>query len=243
MYGYAALICIYERSPRPYTPLQYVRKTHTFSDMNTPIKTAELIRQRIEAIPIGQPFTPAAFLECGTRAAVDQTLSRLIKAGAIERAARGVFVRPEVSRFVGKVLPEPQHIAEAVARTMGAIVQLHGAEAARQLELSTQVPTQPTFVTDGPSRRIRMGDMEIRLQHVCPRKLTLAGQPAGLALTAMWYLGKQEVTPELIEQIRNKLGESEFEILKSAVRAMPAWMSDAMFQSEKRHNLKMSRHA
>jgi hypothetical protein len=36
--------------------------------MNTTTKTAELIRQRIEAMPIGEPFTPTAFLECGRRA-------------------------------------------------------------------------------------------------------------------------------------------------------------------------------
>jgi hypothetical protein len=201
--------------------------------MNKTIKTAELIRQRIKAIPVGEPFTPTAFLECGTRASVDQTLSRLIKAGLIERVARGVFVRPEISRFVGKVMPEPLKVAETVAKTTGAIVQIHGAEAARRLELTTQVPTQSVFVTSGPSKRIRMGKMEIRLQHVSPRKLSLAGRPAGLALAAMWYLGKEEVTPALVEEIRLKLGSVEFEALKSAISSMPAWMSDALFRNER----------
>lgn len=73
--------------------------------MTTPLNTAELIRQRIAGMPVGEPFASAAFLNCGTRASVDQTLSRLVKAGDIERVARGVFVRPEVSRFVGKVMP------------------------------------------------------------------------------------------------------------------------------------------
>lgn len=44
---------------------------------------------------------------------VRQTLSRLVKAGAIERPTRGVFVRPEVGRFVGKVMPE--HMSRASA--------------------------------------------------------------------------------------------------------------------------------
>lgn len=201
--------------------------------MNTAPKTAELIRQRIEGMPIGEPFRPTAFLECGTRASVDQTLTRLIKGGTIARVARGVFVRPEVSRFVGNVMPEPGKVAEAIAKTTGAVVQVHGAEAARKLELTTQAPTQPVFVTSGPSKRIRMGAMEIRLQHICPRKLALAGRPAGLALAAMWYLGKKEVTPSLIEKIRRKLSSNEFEALKSATHAMPAWMSDVMFQYER----------
>lgn len=58
--------------------------------------------------------------------------------------------------------------------------------------------------------------MEIRLLHVCQRKLALAGRPAGLALAAMWYLGKTEVTPALVEKIRRKLGSSEFEVLLDA---------------------------
>lgn len=86
--------------------------------MNMATKTAELIRERIEAMPIGEPFTPAAFFECGTRASVDQTLSRLVKAESIEHVTRGVFARPEVSRFVGKVMPEPLKVAETVAKAM-----------------------------------------------------------------------------------------------------------------------------
>lgn len=171
--------------------------------MKTSLKTAELIRQRIAGMPVGEPFASAAFMNCGTRASVDQTLSRLVK------------------------------VAETVARTTGSIIQVHGAEAARRLELSTQVPTQPVFVTSGPTKSIRVGKMEIRLQHVCQRKLALAGRPAGLALAAMWYLGKKEMTPALIEKIRHQLGTSEFEVLKSATNAMPAWMSDAIFRNER----------
>lgn len=196
-------------------------------------KTAEQIRQHITTLPVGEPFTPTVFLTYGMRASVDQTLSRLVKAGSIERVARGVFVRPELSRFVGKVSPSPLKVAETIARATGAVVQVHGAEAARRLELTTQVPTQSVFVTSGPSKRIRMGKIDIHLQHVCQRKLALAGRPAGLALAAMWYLGKNEVTPALVEKIRHKLGSDEFTVLKSATRSMPAWMSDAIFQNER----------
>jgi hypothetical protein len=201
--------------------------------MKTTINTAELIRQRIKEIPVGEPFTPKVLLECGTRTSVDRSLSRLIEAGVIDRVARGVYVRPEVSRFVGKVMPDPLKVAETVAKTTGALIQVHGAEAARRLELTTQVPTQSVFVTSGPSKRIRMGKMEIRLQHVCQRKLALAGRPAGLALSAMWYLGKTEVTPVLVDKIRRKLGTSEFEVLKSVTSSMPAWMSDAIFRNKR----------
>lgn len=201
------------------------------------MKVANAIRQHIENIPFGEPFTPTAFLEFGARASVDQTLSRLAKAGQILRIARGVYVRPKESRYIGKVLPEPFKIAEAIARTTGATVQVHGAEAARRLEISTQVPTQPVFCTSGPNRRFRVGNLEIRLKHTSPRKLALAGQPAGLALAAFWYLGRQGLTESVIESIRKKLPPSEFEALKSAAPSMPAWMIDALHRHE-RHALR-----
>lgn len=184
-------------------------------------------------MPVGEPFTPSVLLNCGPRTSVDQALSRLVKAGAVERVTRGVYVRPEVSRYVGKVMPEPFKVAEAIAKSTGSVVQVHGAEAARRLELTTQVPTQPVFSTSGPSKRIHVGKLEIRLQHVCQRKLLLAGPPAGLALAALWFLGKSEVTATTIEKIRRKLSPVEFEALKSASNSMPSWMSAAVSQHER----------
>ena len=198
--------------------------------MNSTIKTAERIRQHIQSLPIGEPFTPTDFLTCGTRTSVDKTLSRLVKTGDITHVTRGIFVRPEKNRFVGNVMPLPIKVAETIAKTTGAIVQIHGAEAARQFNLTTQTPTQPVFLTSGPSKRIRVGKMEIRLQHVCQRKLILAGRPAGLALAALWYMGKNEVTPSTFAKIQQKLSVTEFEALKSVTSSMPSWMSDALFR-------------
>ena len=208
-----------------------VRKTLIFSNMNTLNNTAGSIRARIARMATGAPFISTDFQDCGTRASVDQTLSRLVKFGMIARVARGVFVRPEISRFVGPVPPEPIKVAEALAKINGAQVQVHGAEAARRLALTTQMPTQAVFNTSGPSRRVRLDGLELRLQHVSPRKLLLAGRPAGLALAALWYLGKDEVTVATIAKIRAQLAPGDFAELQSVASAMPAWMSDALFRA------------
>jgi hypothetical protein len=98
--------------------------------------------------------------------------------------------------------------------------------------LSTQVPSQPVFYTSGPSRRVQLGRMEVTLKHVSPRKLAMAERPAGIALTALWYLGKRLVTLETIERIRTRLPHEEFEALQSATRVMPGWMHDVFIQFE-----------
>src|SRR5438552_1233860 len=104
------------------------------------MNTTQKVQQYVQKIPRGKPFTTATLISFGARAAVDQTLSRLAKAGKIVRLTRGVYVRPEESRFVGQVLPEPFKIVEAMAKKTNETIQVSGAEAARQLGLSTQVP-------------------------------------------------------------------------------------------------------
>lgn len=189
--------------------------------------TAMQIRQRIEGIPAGKPFTTAMFLELGTRVSVDQTLFRLEKSGAIERIVRGVYAKPKANRFVGRVRPTSFEIAQSIASKTGAIVQVSGAEAARHLGLSTQVSTQPVYLTTGQSRTFRIEKMTVQMKHVAPRKLRLVGRPAGLAFTALWYVGKTGISPRVIETLRRKLPPGEFEALRLEIGKMPGWMARA----------------
>lgn len=74
---------------------------------------------------------------------------------------------------------------------------------------------------------------EVTLKHVSPRKLALGEGPAGEALTALWYLGKQKVTPQVIAQIRSRMAPEEYEVLKGASAVMPAWMAASIRNYEK----------
>lgn len=186
------------------------------------------IEEKVKAVPEGEPFFPAQFLALGSRASVDQVLSHLAKGGSIKRISRGIYVRPKQSKYVGEVLPGPEVIAKQVAASEGASIQVHGAEAARRFELTTQVPMQSVFYTNGRSREINAGRMKIRLVHTSPRRLAMAERPAGLALTALEYLGKHNVTPEVVEQVRRQLAPTEFEALRQATTAMPAWLAEAL---------------
>ena len=156
---------------------------------------------------------------------MQKALSRLVQSGAVCRVANGVFMRPEKSPYVsGDVPADLTKVVKAIAERTGATVQMHGAEAAVRMGLTTQVPMQAIFQTSGPTRQIKVGARNIRLQRVSTRKLALAGRPAGIALTALWYLGKQEVLPSTFEKISRKLGATEFKALTGARAQMPGWM-------------------
>src|SRR6266850_5280382 len=91
----------------------HVRSMYISSDKEIIMTTVEAIRNRINEIGMGEPFTSSQFNALGTRPAVDQALSRFVKQGEITRISRGVFVRPKRSRYIGEVMPEPSKVAKA----------------------------------------------------------------------------------------------------------------------------------
>jgi hypothetical protein len=156
--------------------------------------------------------------------AVDHALSRFAREGLIRRVARGIYVRPRHSPFVGEVAPGVESVVLAAARRTGARIQLAGARAAAELRLSTQRPMAPVYSTTGPSRRLRIGAIEVHLQHASGRRMVLAGRPAGTALSALWYLGKREVSESVLRRIQQDLPPAEFEALRAAMPTQPGWM-------------------
>ena len=190
------------------------------------MSVAESIRKRALRVRRGEPFTNARFLKLGSRASVDKALSRLVQEGMIQRIVRGVFVRPVNNRYIGNIMPDVTKVVKVMAKDHGETIQVHGAEAARRFRLSTQVPAMPVFYTSGPTRELNLGKLTVKLKHVSRRKLHLAGKRAGLALSALWYLGKSNVNSNVIDAIRRGLSAEEFNTLKRT--DMPAWMTSAL---------------
>jgi len=194
--------------------------------------TTHAIRERIATLPPRQPFTPASFAGMGSQASIKQALSRLARQGVIARIGHGLYAVPQEGPFGLKVLPSPEQIAATLAAKTGATIEIHGAEAAQRFGFSTQVPVQAVFSTSGSSRNVKLGKLKIKLVHVSKRKLALAGRPAGAALLALWYMGKNEVTPETFHKIKQKLPQEEFKALCASKAAMPAWMVASLSKYE-----------
>ena len=55
----------------------------------------------------------------------------------------------------------------------------------------------------------------------------------GEALSALWYLGRRQVTPATFERIAAKLPQVEFDALRNAKALMPAWMVEALRRYER----------
>jgi len=197
------------------------------------MKELEIIKKSITSIPKGRPFMASSLASSGSYVNVRQTLSRLVAAGEIMRAARGVYVRPNMNPYLGVVLPPSEEIIKILAKQTGEIVTIHGAEAVRQLQLSTQVPVRPVFNTSGTSRQIKIGKQIVTLKHISPRKLVQPGTMTCTVISALWYLGKNNVYETVVNKIKQKLTEQQFAELLKNTHKMPRWMSSAFQQYKK----------
>jgi hypothetical protein len=194
------------------------------------MKEIELVKNQVNMIPRGRPFTASSIGREISYANVRQVLSRLVKAGEVMRATRGIYVRPKEVPYLGKVLPGSEEIVKAISKQTGEIITPHGAEAARILQLSTQVPMRPIFYTSGTSRKIKLGKQTITLKHISPRKQVKPGTITCLVITALWYLGKNHVNENVANTIKQRLNEKQFSEVLKHINQMPVWMATAFKQ-------------
>src|SRR5438270_12784951 len=172
----------------------------------------------------GSVFVPADFLEIGSREAVDIALHRLARKGTIRRLARGVYDFPKEHPVLGPLSPSAEAVARALAGRDRTRLQPAGAYAANALGLSEQVPAKAVFLTDGPTRTVKIGSMTIQLRRTTPRNMAAAGRLSGLVIQALRELGKAQVTPARLEHLKRTLPAQQRRELLKDLKLAPAWM-------------------
>lgn len=187
--------------------------------------TTHKVLKRIKGKGRGSVHTPKDFLDLGSRASVDQALSRLAKKGEIRRVRRGVYDYPRQNDRLGVLSPSADAVAKAVAGITK--LQVSGARAANELGLSTQVPAKHVYLTAGTRRHLTFGNQTVWLRHAAPRHLLGAGETTGLVFQALRYLGKDRVDDGVVATLCHKLSPDDKRALRKSVVEMPTWMHDA----------------
>jgi hypothetical protein len=190
---------------------------------------AQHILSQAQSLPEGGLLSPKDFLHLGSRAAVDQTLSRLARDGKLLRLGRGAYAVPVQGRF-GVRPPTSASVVQAIESASGETVVASGAAEANALGLTTQVPTREVYLTSGPSRRLTLGNRAIELQHGNRWQMLLGKRPAGQVIRALIWLGPEQ-TPLALEGIKRQLTTQEWKALIQARAGLPSWMAKAVSEA------------
>lgn len=188
--------------------------------MNT---LAEQIEALATALPEGESLSAKALLHLGTREALDQALSRLVKRKKLIRAARGLYVCPVASRF-GTRAPAAAKVVAALASQTGEAIAASGAAAANALGLTTQVPVKEVYLTSGRGRTLKLGKHQVELRHAPAWQTVLPQSKAGQVVRALSWLGKPGA-PSAVSMLQQKLAPTEIQELLGLRRQLPSWMA------------------
>lgn len=190
------------------------------------------IRDRMaERAPFGV-WTPADFLDLGSRDAVDQALSRMTAAMDIRRITRGLYDLPRLNTLTGKPTnPDPRRVIDALARRDQARMLVDGLTAANDLGLSDAVPAKITVHTDARLRPLKLGEQTITFKPTAPSRLYWAGRPGMRVVQALHWL--RDMLNNDRERIVRRLtailadpdyGEAIRVDLRDGLTTLPDWM-------------------
>ena len=172
----------------------------------------------------GTVFTPATFANLGNSPAVNKALQRLVAAGKLRRLARGLYDKPRRDQLLGVLWPSVDVVVQALAGKDRLRVQPAGLYAANLLGLSEQVPAKVILLTDGASRSVRAGPMQITLKRTSTRNMAAAGRLSGLVIQAFKSLGQENITPQRLAHLRRVIPADKRARLVTDLALAPAWM-------------------
>jgi hypothetical protein len=177
----------------------------------------------------GWCFTPKHFLALNSDTGVRQALSRLQREKMIRRLAQGLYEYPRLHEVLGILPPQVDQVANAIAEKNGIQIQPSGAYAANLIGLTTQVPGKIVFLTNGPSKKIKIGKQEIIFRTTTEKNMHPAGTKVGLVIQAYRNLGKDNIDDAVRARTQKFLkGSSRNEMLKN-LKYAPQWIRSMIF--------------
>ena len=188
-------------------------------------KITEQIEKRITAAGPGYVFTRKDFQDIASSGSIGQILSRMVKDGLIRRIGLGVFDFPNINPALGGQLsPDIDQAAKAIARKFRWSILPYGNLAANRLGLSQQVPAKLTYLSDGPTKELKIENRVIYFKHARPKEIYAESFISGLVVQALRYFGKDRVGDEIIAHLKQKLSHNEKNELLENIHYSTEWI-------------------
>lgn len=186
--------------------------------------TDDKVIAKIKKAKRGSLFFTEDFLSFGSAKAVAKALERMAEKEEVFRVARGIYARLEKDPILGLIKPSTEAIAQAIAKRDKARIIPTGSLALNALGLSTQVPMNVVYLTDGAKRKIDLGRRKILFKNTAPKNLSAIGKISSLVIQALKEIGKDKATEKEIEIILQQLKKEEPYRLEHDIKLAPEWI-------------------
>ncbi|MDR0303668.1 MAG: DUF6088 family protein [Chitinispirillales bacterium] len=176
-------------------------------------------------------FFADEFRKFGNNDAVRQALSRLCRKNFLIRLSAGIYLYPKIDKEIGIIFPSIETIAKVIAKREKIRLIPTGSYALNALGLSTQVPAKVVFLTDGTARIVKVGKKAtIKFKRTVAKNLSYKGKISLLAIFALKEIGKDKVTGEQLQKIREALQYEKRENIIHDTGLAPVWISNILLK-------------
>ncbi len=176
----------------------------------------------------GKIFFPDNFYKYGSSTAVRQALSRLEDKEVLQRLARGIYLFPKKHKVLGILYPTLEEVAIAIAKRDKARIIPTGIYALNKLGLSTQVPMNVVYLTDGSPRKIMVGKGSIKFKRASAKLLSVRNEKMILIIQALKQIKKDNITKDILQRIAELLITVPKEDTKHDIKLAPTWIRDIL---------------
>lgn len=183
------------------------------------------IRGNIERAEAGSVFVSTDFTDITDKKTVNMGLIRLADEGLIKKILFGVYYKPEFSELLGEtVAPSPNKVAHALARNFGWTIVPCGDTALNLLGLSTQVPSQWVYVSDGAYKEYTFDNTTIKFKRTTNKEISKVSYKTALTIQALKALGKENITEQVILRLKKILTDEEKEKMLAESKSATSWV-------------------
>lgn len=186
---------------------------------------ATRIYDRIKTTGHDEAYIVNDFLDLGDYHAVRKALLRLEEAGKIRKIGRGVYYDPRYSQLIDEFeAPSPNKVAEALSRKFNWTIAPCGNTALNRLGLSTQVPAQWSYISDGPYYKFQIGSIAIEFKRRNNREISKVSRQTATIIQALKAIGKDNVTDKHLDIIKRRLSANEKALILKEGKQASVWV-------------------
>ncbi len=171
------------------------------------------------------------FLEISDYDTVRKSLQRLTEKEVLIRLSKGIYYYPKYDKLLGLVYPSAEQIGNAIAKRDKARIIPTGSYAMYRLGLTTQVPMNVVYLTDGSARKVQIGKQTIVFKKTSPKNLSAKNQLSNLIIQGLRAIGKENVTQSHIIKIKKIIVDgNEMNDLHNDILHAPVWIQKIVLE-------------
>lgn len=204
----------------------------------------ESINKKIEDIMTkntGEIFSINDFYGLGTKNTIKSVLYRLNEEDKIIRLIDGLYTKPKYSEILKEYsYPDANALAEKIADKFSWTISPTGDTALNYTGLSTQVPNEYIYISDGPYRQYDYRNKKILFKHTSNRNITSYSKELSILVQAIRALGKDGIGEEELKKLA-VFAQNIKEDLKRDTLKLPFWVQEILEKIQEINNEKAIR--